>query len=418
MKIKLYPSPDQQRILESTLKAPITIGACGRQWGKSWTAQAAIILHAFQKPRQKIVYAAQSHKSCRNTYNDMLSAPGIRSLLDRQRPSAETPTPWIRFSNGSICQFFSMEKPDTSRGQQANLLVVDEAREVLEKTFGAVLSPMVSAVKGHMLLISTFKGRDQWFYKAYERGLKENDAGIKSFFFPTPTGVAFQSKEGWEMLARQRSIVGERVWLSEYMMLPITTGEAVFMPEHIDNIISGLCCSEGQGCLLCVDPGRVGDPTALIVGDNTGQIIHAQQLPLHQDWEDQFKTLGAIAEQYKAMVVLETNGTNRDSLISLIRARMPYGLRDVMIRSLGYKNNLVEQFGLMMQQKKIRIPTDADPQLVEQLRMFEYSGTGDFVRCNAPKGSHDDYVSCMLLYAEALANGWAPTVGQYVATPM
>jgi hypothetical protein len=410
-KLLLYPTESQREVLDALNANRIVVCAAGRRYGKTLLAMMAMVIYAMSKPNQRIIYAGPSYNLVKSVYKEILGSPGMYEII---AGNAEQPVPWIRCKGtNSLIEFFSMDKPNRNRGRKANLLIIDEARDIRESDWKAVLSPSVSDVRGDTLIISTFRGKDQWFYKLYDQGLSPNAMGVKSFLRESSEGICFQTAEGKEELERQRQIVGDAVYDVEYLCKPVSTGDNLFKQEHISRCTNSELHQQTESKMQTVlgwDMGRVADPSAIIIENALGQVLKTEVFPLKEDWERQANKVAAYARQYNALVVAETNGTNRDSVLALLRSRMPFGLRDVMVRA-NTKESLVNQVVMDLERGLISIPEECT-ELLKQLRNYEVRSRGDFLSFCCPDG-HDDLVMALCLCQHALAHGWIGRGGNF-----
>lgn len=415
MRIVLGANPLQVQVLESIAQNIITVLIAGRQWGKTWVLQAAAICDAFKAPGRHILYCAHADKLCRQVYEEMVIAPGLRSLLHSRRPHAEQPYKWIRFRNNSLLSFFSLEQPDTARGQHPDLLLLDEGRQIPQRTWAAMI-PTISAIRGHVLVATTPRGKENWCWKLYEQGLKKTADSMKSFFFPSPTAPHFQGPDGERALALMRSTMTEGQYRNEVLCEPISVGDPVFIARHIEQVIGGrLENGSAEPTLCAIDLGRSQDPTAFVIGTGKGQVIAFGKFPLKTEWERVFSEIGNLCKAYNAKCIVDSTGIGRDSLLSFIRTKLPHGVEDVCIRGTRVKEDLVQQLALKMELTQIGIPAECQ-EIIEQLNAYEYrlSRTGEYVSMSSPAGAHDDYVSAMMLYCEGLARKWLlPTFSSF-----
>lgn len=111
--------------------------------------------------------------------------------------------------NGSIIYLRSADNPDSIRGIGLDYVVLDEAADISEDAWKAVIRPTLSDKEGSAMIISTPKGRG-WLYDVF------NDAK----HLPDWNAWQFTTAEGGivskEELAQARLDLGEREYLQEY----------------------------------------------------------------------------------------------------------------------------------------------------------------------------------------------------------
>ena len=80
----------------------------------------------------------------------------------------------ITFANDSTIQFLSAERYDSIRGFSFNYLIIDEAAFVRREALQEAILPTLTAIGKKCLIISTPKGRGNWFYEYHLKGTSEN----------------------------------------------------------------------------------------------------------------------------------------------------------------------------------------------------------------------------------------------------
>ncbi len=156
---------------------------CGRQWGKTTLAVYEMIACAYSKDGREIAYFATTYDQARNI--------AWRMLKDASRAA------WSKEPNESRLELFirtidkgesritlrGFENVETARGQQFDLLVIDEVAQMRNWTYAwqAILEPTLAFRKGKALFISTPVGFNH-FKEMYDKGQNE-DVAWKSWRF-------------------------------------------------------------------------------------------------------------------------------------------------------------------------------------------------------------------------------------------
>ena len=420
--ILLQPFGWQYDALDMIEKNRITVVAGGRGCGKSLLFQIATIREAFKAPNRKIIYGAQSYKLVKEMYMQMIDAPGFRSLLRADRPFNEQPTFQVHFCNGSrltMLTFGGGQNAGKSLGLECHFLVLDEVREIPEQVYHD-MSPCVSRLRGKTLLLSTFKHRLHFFTRLWEIGQQPNISGIASMKVPSQMGISYQGEEGRRELEKERLIRTERIFARDFLCEWVDSDKAVFRKDLIDraqvNIRPATCSTAPT--LLCWDLGRRADPSAVIIGDLNGRLLHAETLRLGVDWNDQLKRVKQLADLYNSSVIVENNGTNADSVIGLMRPiLLPHTLRASMLQRHN-KENMMNRIVFRLEQgpipgKGLLIPRDPMfTALCRELEALEYKESPTYVGYQSE--IHDDHISALALYCEGLHFGYGgPVLGSW-----
>ena len=409
--ITLQPFGWQFQALDMIENNRIVVVAGGRGSGKSNLFQQATIREAFRAPNRKMIYGAQSYKGVREMYLQMLQAPGFRSLLSPSRPYQEQPTICFNFCNGSRLTMLTLGKgQDAGKnlGLEGNWVVLDEAREIAEQCYND-LSPMVSRLRGRTLILSTFKHRSHWFTRLYDIGQTKNDLGIASMKVPSHMGICYQGEEGRRELEKERATRTERVFARDYLCEFVDSDKAVFRKElitraHVKGLKPATCSKEPT--LLCWDLGRRADPAVVLVGDLHGRLLHAEKYKIGVGWDVQLVKTKALADLYNSTVLVESNGTNADSAVQLMRSSLyPHTLRALPLQRHD-KENKINRIVFRLEKGPIldsglQIPDDPMfRDLCQEMEALEYKETPSYVGYHSE--IHDDYVSALCVYCEGL----------------
>ena len=158
--LNFTPSAKQAEILD--VDAKYLHVCCNRQWGKTTTIAIKALHHALANPEQTIVIISRTKLQAgivinRATY--FLGKLGIRlrRVLGHQFS--------LQLPNGSSI-FAVAHSGDTSVGNTANILIVDEAALVKDNVYYAV-SPSVSRTHGKIWMMSTPRRQAGFFYNIW-----------------------------------------------------------------------------------------------------------------------------------------------------------------------------------------------------------------------------------------------------------
>jgi len=149
---------------------------CGRQWGKTTLAVLEMVACARSKGGKEIAYFATTFDQARNIAWTMLKDYSRAAWA--KLPNESRLELWIRSQDGgeSRITLRGFENVETARGQQFDLLVIDEVAQMRnwEYNWQAVLEPTLAFRKGKCLFISTPLGKNH-FFEMYEKGQSENE---------------------------------------------------------------------------------------------------------------------------------------------------------------------------------------------------------------------------------------------------
>jgi hypothetical protein len=146
---------------------------CGRQWGKTTLAVMEMVACAYAKNGREVAYFATTFDQARNIAWEMLKKQA-RSAFSRSPNESRL---FIKTQDGgeSRITLRGFENVETARGQQFDLLVIDEVAFMRnwEYAWGQILEPTLAFRQGKALFISTPMGYNH-FKKMYDEGLSPN----------------------------------------------------------------------------------------------------------------------------------------------------------------------------------------------------------------------------------------------------
>lgn len=407
---KLHVTPDQGSILRHP--ARVKVAVCGRRWGKTILMAMALVKAACEFPGSRSWYIANDYGLALAQMRMMKRNPDFMKLV--AHPVSQFP-PRFEMKNGSEIAFRSADRPDLLLGAGLRLIAHDEAARSSKDLFWRVLMPMLTDTRGTMLCGSTYAGRN-WFYNLAELGKKYDPSNptndfIKTWVYPTRTGISFQGLGGAEELERLRAQYPPMVWSQEFECEPLATIDAVFM--YVDQCIVNTLPLPPQRCaqyIVSQDIGRTYDPSAVIVIDKAGNVCHAEVYPLGMLHAEQAKRTLATAQRFNcAQVVLDTtggaSGGKSESHIREYLHIIP-NAREIT-HNQTEKRNMVNRLALDFETKKVSIPAQFK-ELIAQLKLYRYK-IGEFSvnpQFGAEKNGHDDLVAALYQATWAREKNW------------
>ena len=156
---------------------------CGRQWGKTTLAVMEMVACAYSKGGKEIAYFATTFDQARNIAWSMLKDMARSAFAKPPNESRLELTIKTQDGGESRITLRGFENVETARGQQFDLLVIDEVAQMRNWDYAwqAILEPTLAFRRGKALFISTPYGRNH-FFKMYEKGQIAND-NYKSWRF-------------------------------------------------------------------------------------------------------------------------------------------------------------------------------------------------------------------------------------------
>jgi len=177
---------------------------CGRQWGKTTLSVYEMVACAYAKGGRDIAYFATTYDQARNIAWGMLKK--ISRAVWSKPPNESRLEIFIKTidKGESKITLRGFENVETARGQQFDLLVIDEVAQVRNWDYAwqAILEPTLAFRRGKALFISTPTGFNH-FKKMYDAG-QGNDEAWKSWSFKSSDNP-FLPKERIERARKQNT---------------------------------------------------------------------------------------------------------------------------------------------------------------------------------------------------------------------
>jgi hypothetical protein len=159
-KLNFHPSPKQAEVLNTDAKYLIL--CCNRQWGKTTTIAIKALHHAVEKPDQTIVILSRTkHQAAILINRATRFLPKLNIKLRRVLGFPFS----LELPNGSNIIAVA-HSGDTSVGNTANVLIVDEAALVQDNVYWSV-SASVARTRGAIWLMSTPRRQAGFFFNIW-----------------------------------------------------------------------------------------------------------------------------------------------------------------------------------------------------------------------------------------------------------
>jgi len=195
--------PIQKDIINNQSRFKVLIA--GRRFSKTFIAMNSLAKYASQ-PKKKVMYIAPTYSMAKQiVWEDLKTMLKDRNWAKKINESELT----ITLINGSVIILRSADTPDRIRGIGLDYVVIDEAADISEDAWKAVIRPTLSDREGDALIIGTPKGRN-WLYDVYNNA-KHLDDWI-SWQYTTLDGGQVSSEE----LEQAKRDLDERTYKQEY----------------------------------------------------------------------------------------------------------------------------------------------------------------------------------------------------------
>lgn len=409
--IRLFVTPKQREIVTCTARKMGVFA--GRRWGKTDTFFNRCIKRCLGDGPLEYVYVSPDYGLAKEQYERLCA-----SLEGFIRRAIGQPKPRIELVNGSRIHLRSFDKPKRARGLRRIAEVwVDEIQDIAETHFWSVLRPMISDVRGTLIVSGQFRGFN-WFYKKFfEPGQQPDQVYAKSWKLPSETGLVFQDKAGQQELVEAKKDMTKLEYDQEYGCVPIANQAAVFLPDDLEAIRRGVARTgpqEGRRYVIGYDLGEMVDPSSMAILDvQSKTFVHAEKIPQRTKHEIQAAKLAETARRWnKALVVIDGTGggsgghKSADENVKYYRKSIPNAR--VMVWEPSVKTELVRRAVLAVEAHEISVPASLEL-MHNELAAYEYKKTGDRFSYQGSDGEHDDQVAAFMMVIWALKSGWTNT---------
>lgn len=405
-----YTPYQHQRAVHNLMKSAYRSGniyvvKAKRQVGKTTMAENILLEFAINHSNTLSCLVEPTLDQSRRVYKEIVKAIQGTPILKRKNDSLLE----IEFANGSQILFKSAEQRDNLRGFTiSGILVVDECAFIQDEIYD-VLQPTTDVYSAPILLISTPKLKQGFYYRYYQAGKEGASSNIISIDFNEYDTSFLLSKE---KLEQYRTMMPKAQFTTEYLGEFLDTDSILF--TNIKNCL-GVPESQWQSLFVGIDwgSGTGGDYTSLSAFNERGEMVFIEYF----NDKSTIEQTGYIADRligYKGAVkriVAESNsiGTPMIELLkSSLEGKGAYDLSrkvEPFTTTNQEKVRLVNQMQVALEQTNIRLLNDRG--LITQLSAYEaeYNPKTNNVSYNAPQGMHDDNViSCMLGWDAYMSN--------------
>jgi len=265
----------QSEILNNPSRMKVLIA--GRRFGKTFIAINSLAKFA-RYPNKKVMYVAPTYRMAKQiawdelkeqmrmakqiAWDELKEQMRIRGWARKINESELK----ITLVNGSVVMLRSADNPDSIRGIGLDYVVIDEAADISESAWKAVIRPTLSDREGHALIIGTPKGRN-WLYEVY------NDAKHQTDWHSWQKTTIDGGQVSAEEIEKARIDLGEREFKQEYLATFVSYSGIIYYSFGEHNIKQIPVTTTGRMPLLCgIDFNY--SPITSVIGVKTNYGIH------------------------------------------------------------------------------------------------------------------------------------------------
>jgi hypothetical protein len=391
---------DQKRFIFPPGGQRISCAATGSKTGKTWGLAEWVIVMASELPPGSLIWWVGPYWKTVNIGWDRVLAmlpPG-----EYKKNESEKTILW----NGVRIEFRSAENPNTLYGEAVHACVVDEGPRMRREAWGAITTTMMQTRGPIRVAGNTDKGKNNWFYELYLRGVK-GDPEVASWSIKTYENPHMNR----DFIMSLRATYTERQWQSLVEAEFVDDGSAVFRgienclfdarrPDGQpwpENVVALPYC-RGESYVLGADLGKYTDFTVLTALElGTRKVVFWDRFN-QRSWPVQLQTATDASRRYgNAVIWMDTTGAGEPVFEQAQRAGIPV---------MGYKLSnpskvaLIEKLIIGIERADIRIPSNLLI-LREELASYEVEMTeSGNIRYSSPgegRGIHDDAVISLAL---------------------
>lgn len=400
-----YTPKPWQRDLHDAMKDSIHSGKVfvvksRRQIGKSVCCENVLLYFALNYAKTISAMVSPTLSQSRKIFKDIVNAVGNSGAIKKKNETLLE----ITFINGSEVFFKSAEQRDALRGYSVSgILVMDECAYLSDDMLELVM-PWTNVYKTPILMVSTPKVKNGFFFRYYEIGVSKMNDNIISFDWNKYDTSVFLSNE---MLEQYRKMLPKQQFRSEYMGEFLDGDGMVFTdlnanignPQSNNALYVGIDWAVGGG----------NDYTSLTIFNNNAEMVDIQYWNDKQTFE-QIETITDILmeNKNKIMAIQAEDNSIGSPFIDLLEKNLKdkgcYSLANKIIRfttTNESKANIVSQFCVGLEQHTLKLLDDNT--LISQLSTYEatYNYKTGKVSYNGALGTHDDLVMSTLLAYDA-----------------
>ena len=372
-----------------------------RQVGKTTMAENILLDFAINRPGTLSVLVEPTLDQSRRVYKELVKAMEGAPVLRRKNDSLLE----LEFATGSVILFKSAEQRDNLRGfTVSGILIVDECAFIMDEVFDIML-PSTDVFRAPILLISTPKLKQGFYYRYYSAGMEGANPNIVSVDF-NDYDTSFLLTP--DKLEQYRTMMPRAQFQTEYLgefldsdsVLFTNLRECVGEPGPWKDVYVGIDWGSGSG----------GDYTSVCTFSDRRRMVSIDYFNDCGTFE-QVRRINNILSGYRGhirRILAEDNSIGKPMIALLKDDLQKSGLRDIanqvepFTTTNAEKVRLVNQLQVALEQRNISLLDDRG--LLTQLAAYEatYNPRTNNVSYNAPQGLHDDNCISTMLALDAL----------------
>lgn len=357
-----------------------------RQIGKSYLIEQELLRHAINYKNSVNVCVSITYANCKKIFkelNDGIKDSGIVQKCDSQ--SME-----ITLTNDSQIIFKSSQSREALRGytiKNGGILCIDEASYLSDEIFG-IISPWCDVNSANILMVSTPRMKQGFFYEYFNEGLKPDAIKVKSFDINDYDTSFLLSNEKLELY---RKLMPAAQFTSEYLGCFVDELGGVF---KVNNDIWWESDEQYNELFIGIDfgSGTENDYTAISCFNGEGKQIFAlynnKLSPNEQvDWIANF--INSLDYKKIKKVKAETNSIG-NVYISMLRQKIQHIEIEGFTTTNDTKRDIIEYMIARINDNNLKLIKDQEQYREFSMYEMEITSTGK-ITYNG-RMAHDDLI--------------------------
>lgn len=365
-----------------------------RQIGKSMMIEQELLRHAINYSRSISICLSLTFSNCSKIFKELVDGIRDSGVIKTINNLAME----ITFINGSTIIFKSAAQKDTLRGytiKNGGILCIDEAAYISDEIF-SIVSPWVNVFNANILMVSTPRIKQGFFYEYYKEGL-EGSPNVKSFNVNDWDTSFLLSND---RLETYRKLMPANQFISEYL------GEFVDDLGSVFNITKNIWYRASNNkwhspidvpdkIVIGIDwsAGKQGDYTAI-----SGFNLQKEQILLHYDNRktpnQQIDWISDLIHKFTprqvVAIVCETNSIGNIYIDMLKQKLAGYNIVEFTTTN-DTKRDIIENVIQLIENEDVKLIKDIEQYKEFSMYNVEITKSGK-ITYNGAFGSHDDLV--------------------------
>jgi phage FluMu gp28-like protein len=378
----------QLRILKhikSKVDAKYITIKCSRQWGKTLFAIQLLLFHSINE-KSTIGWFSPYISQCKKVMRQIVDAIRMSGLINDYNQTDRI----ITLINGSKIYFFGVDNDDAIRGNTFDYVICDEAAFFPKDVFDEVIRPTLLVKGKKCYIISTPKGKSNWFYKYYIQD------GIK---YTSVEGNYLENKYvPLDEIEAAKQTLPQHIFRQEFLGEFLDSEFQVF--QNVENVsVLKSWAKPTKNNYAGLDLGRKNDYTVLTILNEHGEVVEIYRT---QDklWLNQINQIVQRLKKYNAYCYVDATGVG-DAIFEQIKKEYK-SVYPFVITGSGEesKQNLIEKLIISIQNSKLKLPTkELYEDLHNEMSAFEciYTLSSRSLKYQAIQGYHDDIILSLAL---------------------